>query len=269
MKRFIALSLVLLFTLGMLACAAGQPDETTVRVGIVGETYYEIWAPVIAELEEEGIIIELINFSDYSLPNDALNSGEIDLNSFQHHTFLNNEIATKGYEIVAIADTFLSAMCVYSENISDISELKENDKIALPGDAVNMGRALTILQGAGLITLDPSAGRLADISDVTSNPLNLEFVPVDAASVASLLPDVAAGVINGNFALDFGLSPADDSIVYDDLSFYTDNAYVNVLAVRTEDVDKDIYRRIVTAYQTDAVKRVYLEYFEGSYAPAW
>jgi D-methionine transport system substrate-binding protein len=248
---------------------AADGGRTKLKVGIVGESYEVIWAPVIKKLAAEGIDIELINFADYMTPNAALDAGELDLNAFQHYTFLNNEIKNKGYKITPIADTFLSAMCLYSKKIKSIKELKEGDKIAFPNEVINQGRSLTVLQGAGLIKLRPDSGLTPDVTDIVENPLKLEFVTVDAAQVASILPDVAAGVINGNYAIDFGLSPSKDSIFYDDLRFYKDKSYVNVIAARTQDADKEIFKKVVAAYHTNEVKQAYKDYFEGSYLPAW
>ncbi|MDR1978533.1 MAG: MetQ/NlpA family ABC transporter substrate-binding protein [Synergistaceae bacterium] len=272
MKRSAILGVIgaLVLTAGLWAGLgeAADGERVKLKVGIVGESYQEIWAPVIKRLATEGIDVELVNFAEYTLPNAALDAGEIDLNAFQHHKYLNNEIQTKGYKLTPIGETFLSAMCLYSRKIKNVGEIKKGDKIAFPNDLVNQGRALTVLQGAGLIKLKPDVAN-PDVPDIIENPLSLEFVPVDAAQVPSILPDVAAGVINGNYALDFGLSPSKDSIFYDDLSFYKDNSYINVIAARTQDADKEVFKKVVAAYQSDDVKKVFLEYFEGSYLPAW
>ncbi|MDR1740690.1 MAG: metal ABC transporter substrate-binding protein, partial [Synergistaceae bacterium] len=228
MKKLLGFTLLLAF----FAASPSEAIETTkdgrtkLKVGIVGESYEVIWAPIIKRLAAEGIDVQLVNFADYMTPNEALNAGDIDLNAFQHHAFLNNQIKDKGYKLTPIGDTFLSAMCLYSKKIKSIKELKEGDKIAFPNEVINQGRSLTVLQGAGLIKLRPGSGLTPDVTDVAENPLKLEFVTVDAAQVPSILPDVAAGVINGNYAIDFGLSPEKDSIFYDDLSFYKDNSYV-------------------------------------------
>ncbi|MDR2179075.1 MAG: MetQ/NlpA family ABC transporter substrate-binding protein [Synergistaceae bacterium] len=244
-------------------------ERTKVKVGVTGEIYQDIWEPAIKELAAEGIDVELISFSDYTLPNAALDAGEIDLNTFQHYNYLNNEVKTKGYKITAIADTFLASMSVYSKKIKNLSELKEGDKIAIPNDVINTGRALLVLQGAGIIKVDPGKGNTPETTDVTSNPLKIEFVPVDAAQVPSLLPDVAAGVVNGGYAVDFGLNPSKDAIFYDDLSFYKDKGYVNIVAARSADKDREIFKRIVKAFHSDGVKRVLADKFKGSLLPVW
>jgi len=227
-----------------------------------------VWDPIIAEFAEKGVTIEKVFFTDYTLPNAALANGEIDLNSFQHYTYLNKEKETFGYDITAIGDTLITALNLYSKKISSIDEIKDGDKIALPNDAVNENRALNVIQAAGLITLDPNA-ELATVSDIIENPKNLEFIEVDASQTPALLPDVAAAIINGGYAIDAGLSPKDDSIFFDDPSFYKTNAYVNVIAARTEDKDNELYQEIVKAYQSDRTKEIYANDFQGSYIPAW
>jgi D-methionine transport system substrate-binding protein len=250
--------------------AIGEAAERIkVKVGVTGEIYQDVWGPAIKELAAEGIDLELVSFSDYTLPNAALDAGEIDLNTFQHYNYLNNEVKTKGYKITAIADTFLASMSVYSKKISKLSELKKGDKIAIPNDVINTGRALLVIQGAGIIKVDPAKGNTPETTDIAENPLEIEFVPVDAAQVPSLLPDVTAGVINGGYAVDFGLSPIKDAIFYDDLSFYKDKGYVNLVAARTADKDNEVYKRVVRAFHSDAVKEVLRDKFQGSLLPVW
>jgi D-methionine transport system substrate-binding protein len=269
MRKIFLAALVSIIAVGFSFDAADAAARTKVKIGVTGEMYGDLWGPAIKALAEDGIDVELVSFSDYTLPNAALDAGEIDLNTFQHYNYLNNEIKTKGYKITPIGDTLLAALCVYSKKISNIGELKKGDKIAIPGDAVNTGRALAVLQGAGLIKLDTSKGNLPEVTDVVENRLGLSFVQVDAAQVASLLPDVAAGVINGGYAVDFGLSPSKDSIFYDDLSFYKDKGYVNIIAARTADKDNEVYKKVVKAIQSDATAKVMKEKFEGAFIPAW
>lgn len=244
-------------------------DPVTVKLGIMGASDEVVWDPIIEEFAQKGVTIEKVFFTDYTQPNAALANGEIDLNSFQHYNYLNNEIATFGYDITAIGDTLITALNIYSKKISSLDEIQDGDKIAIPNDAVNETRALNVIQAAGLIKLDPDAIDTATIGDITENPKNLEFVEVDASQTPSLLPDVAAAVINGAYALDAGLSPRDDSIFFDDPSFYQTNAYVNIIAARTEDKDNELFQEIVKAYQSDRTKEIYANDFQGLYVPAW
>jgi len=274
MKRILGLTLALTLALALTGTYAygatpAQTEPTHVKIGITGESESVIWAPIVTALAKDGIEIKIISFADYTLLNGALSDGDIDLNAFQHYAYLKQQIADRGYDIVSIGDTYISAMCIYSKKIKDLKDLKEGDKIAIPNDPVNLGRALSVAQGAGLIKLNDPKGSTFEISDIASNRLNVEFVQVDASQIPSLLPDVAAGIINGNYALDNGLSPKKDAIFYDDVSFYPDNRYVNNIVARTKDKDNPVYQKIVKAYQSDTTEQIYKDSFDGSYLPGW
>ena len=165
MNRIFSAFTAILLTLSLTACGAAKDNtaapaddpsaaasqDVTVRIGLTGTFNEDIWAPAAEELAQEGIHLEFVQFSNFSLPNDALNSGDIDLNAFQHHAFLENEIANYGYDITAIGDTYVVAMNVYSDKINDLSELKDGAKIAIPNDATNEGRTLKLLESAGIL----------------------------------------------------------------------------------------------------------------------
>lgn len=191
------------------------------------------------------------------------------MNNFQHYAFFNNEVETKGYKLTAIADTCLAAMNIYSDNITNVDEVKENDKIAIPNDPSNGGRALKVLEAAGLIKLRDKNIANPVLNDISENKLNLDIIEVDAGSIYSLLPDVACAVINCNFALNFGLNPDKDSIYKDNPTNYADKNYINLIAVREEDKDNEIYKKIVNAYQSDEVKEIYSNDFKGAYIAVW
>lgn len=249
--------------------AAASGEQKVVKLGIMGASDEKVWDPIKEDFKKKGVDIEYVFFSDYRQPNAALNNGEIDLNSFQHYTFLNNEIKKFGYDITPIGDTLLTSLNLYSRKIKDVKEIQNGDKIAVPNDLVNLGRALTVLQAAGLIKLSPDAKTPPDTDDIVENPKNIELVQVDASQTASMLPDVAAAIINGGFAIDAGLSPKDDSIFVDDPGYYKDKAYVNVIAVRTKDKDNPLYKEIVADYQSDRTKDIFKNDFQGLYIPAW
>ncbi|GHV92587.1 lipoprotein [Spirochaetia bacterium] len=247
---------------------AAAKGPTVVRIGIVGDAN-EQWKPVIAKLALEGIKIELVDFTDYVTPNRALEDGEIELDSFQHYAFLNNEIATKGYHLTPIGETLLAPLGLYSKKIKSVSELKNGDKIALPNDVVNGGRALRVLEAAGLLTIPAAAGPTPNLSDITVNRLNLEFIEVEAAQTPRLLDDVTASIINGGHAVNFGLNPERDSIALERQSGGTSNPYINVIVARTADKDNPVYKRIVEAYRSDEVKEVFQTVYKGAYIPVW
>ncbi|MDD2591299.1 MAG: MetQ/NlpA family ABC transporter substrate-binding protein [Erysipelotrichaceae bacterium] len=273
MKKIVVLLLTLVLSLSLFACSNEEPETepVVVKVGTVGE-YNEYWKPVIALFAEEGVTIELVKFTEYSLPNAALADGDIDMNAFQHYAYLNKEISEVGYELSVICETIVAPLGLYSENITDVSEIKENDTIAIPSDATNGGRALKLLESAGLITVDPEVGYLGVKADIIENPLNLDIVEVDASLTASLLPDVAAAIINGGVAISAGLHKTDQLIFVESIDPQANPNVanlINVLVVRNEDVDNELYNRIADAFQSDAVAEVIHQEYPGVILPAW
>jgi len=243
-------------------------EEVVIKLGVVGENN-EQWDPVIEKLAEDNIKLELIKFADYSLPNRALNDGEIDLNAFQHYAYLNKDVESNGYKIEAIGDTLVAPLGVFSNKIKDLSELKDGDTIAIPNDATNGGRALKVLEAAGVIKVDPAAGYTPTLNDITENPKNIKFEEVEAANTASLLPDVAAALINGGHAIDNGLNPKTDSIYLEKVEGGSENPYINVIVARTEDKDNENYKKVVEYFRTPEVAQKIEEVYKGAYLPTW
>lgn len=250
--------------------AAYSPENpVTVKIGLTGNVYEDIWNPIKEKLAPEGINIEYEQFTSFNIPNNALNSGEIDMNAFQHHAYFNNDVASNGYDLTAIGDTYIVAMNIYTAKDYTIeSALASTDtlKIAVPNDVTNEGRALKLLESAGFFTINAEAGASPEITDITEYAVPVEFVEVDANLVYSVIQDVDLAVINGNYALDSGLT-ADDAIYKE--SEYADNSYYCLIAVRTEDAENPVYKRIVEAYQTQDTIDIYNNEFKGFFVPAW
>ena len=250
---------------------ASTAEPVTVKLGIVGGINEDLWAPAKATLAEEGIDLELVNFSDYVTPNRALNDGEIDLNAFQHRIYLQGEIDSYGYEIQNIGNTFIIPLNLYSQKVSSVDELKDGDIVAIPDDLTNGGRALKVLEAAGLIELDPNAAFNPTVDDITSYKVNITIEELKANTIPSVLPDVAAAVVNGNYALDFGLKT--DEAIYKD-SVLDVEEYWNLIAARTADIeDPDtaaIYEKVVEAFQSSATEDVFNNTFGGYFiAVGW
>ena len=248
---------------------ASTSEPVTVKLGIVGGINEDLWAPAKATLAEEGIDLELVNFSDYVTPNRALNDGEIDLNAFQHRIYLQGEIDSYGYEIQNIGNTFIAPLSLFSDKISSVDELKDGDVIAIPNDLTNGGRALKVLESAGIITLDPSAGFTPTVDDIQPSHIGVTIKELKANVSVSTLPDVTAAIVNNNYALDFGLA-ASDAIFADDRLDIED--YWNLIAARTADLSDpakvEVFRKVVDAYQSDGTLAVYNDQCKGFYSPA-
>lgn len=282
-RKHIVTALVLLGLLGTLTgCGEKKEEETaeitekteeetveearTIKLGLTGVIYEDIWNPIKEQLAEEGINLELVQFSDFSLPNNALDSGEIDINAFQHHAYFNNDVEKNGYQITPIADTFIIAMNLYSEKISDVSELKDGDTIAIPDDASNGGRALKLLESAGVITIAESAGANPTVSDIENYNVNVTIQEIAAANAPSIIPDVTAAVVNGNYALDYGIDPG--TAIFKETE-YDDDSYFCLIAVRSDEADNPDYKRIVELFQSEQTKQIFKDTFQGYFVPAW
>ena len=270
LKILIILTIALLGVFAIISCEkSSNKENNVVRVGFYTDSEYQIWNPVVSNLAKEGITVELVSFANTRMPNQALNNGDIDLNAFQHHAYFNDEVKNNGYDIVPIADTFIVVMNIYSQKISNVSELKKGDKVAIPNDPSNEGRALKVLESAGLIKVRPEVGDSPTLLDIIENPLNLDIISVEIGSVPSYLPEVACAVINSHVALDFGLNPGSDYIFQDDPTIYKGNSFVNLIAARTKDKDKEVFKKIIKAYKTDMVKEIYAKNFKGSFIATW
>ena len=283
MKNLGKLTLGLALILGLSSCGSngdnkeaseGEKAQTevadTIKIGVVGEKN-EVWEEVIKRYEEgTGKKAELVKFSDYTQPNEALASGDIDVNSFQHYKFLAEYNDAQGEEkLVAIADTMLAPLGYYSNQIKSLDELEDGDRVAIPNDPSNGPRALFLLQAAGLIKVNGNPGEAITLDDITENPKNLEFIEMDAAQTARALDDVKVAAVNDNYALDSGLSPNEDAIFLEDPENPDAKIYVNVIAARAEDKDNEAYKELVKYYQTDETKKDYDTYTNGAWIASW
>ncbi|NLY45666.1 MAG: MetQ/NlpA family ABC transporter substrate-binding protein [Tissierella sp.] len=272
MKRII--TLVLAISIFLVGCSSGNtnsPDgndegPTVVRVGLTGSDS-KTWNHIAEEAAKEDIKIELVFFDSYPLPNAALDSGEIEMNAFQHHIYLNQEVEQHGYELSVIGETVLAPLGIYSKQITSIDQLEDGAKIVIPDDVTNGGRALLLLQENGLITVDPSAGELPSLKDI-ENPRNFEIIELAATNIPASLEEVPIALINSGVARDAGFIPSEDAIILEE-GKSGENKYVNIIVVRTEDKDNEVYNRIVELYHTDEVKEIIAEDSKGSSIPVW
>ena len=245
---------------------ANEPVKVT--LGVVGEVN-EPWDYVIEELKEkENIEVELVKFTDYTTPNNALAEGEIDLSSFQTEIFMDNYNRDHGTELTTIGYTVMAPLGLYSEKITTINELKDGDTIAIPNDVSNEGRALILLQTAGLIKLDTAAGLVPTTEDVIENRLNLQFQTLESNQTARALQDVTASVINSGMAVDAGFIPSEDAVFLEPVT-EDSKPYYNVIAALAEDVDNEVFQTIVAYYQSEGTAKVIEESSKGSQFPVW
>lgn len=241
---------------------AGEPIE--LKIGVVGSIYEDLWENAVETLKDEGIDLKIVQFSDYVTPNNALANGEIDLNAFQHQIYLQSEIDQYGYELTNIGNTFIIPLNLYSEKIKSVDELKAGDTIAVPNDPTNEGRALKVLAAAGIITLKDNDNFNPTLDDIEKYNVEVKIEELAANTIPSTLPDVTAAIINGNYALDFGLDV--DGAIYKD-TVLDEEKYWNLIAAKTADLSDsrlvEAYDKVVEAFQTQATEDVFNNKFGG------
>lgn len=260
-KQFILTASCLFLT----ACG-GSHDKNTIKVGTIAGPETELMevAKQVAKTHY-GLNIQIVEFTDYIQPNAALNDGSIDANAFQHQPFLNQQIKDKKYNLIAIAKTFVYPMGVYSQKIKKLSQLPEHAVIAIPNDPSNEGRALLLLQKAGIIRLAASANLYATPADIIKNPKNIKCVELDAGQLVRSLPDVSAAVINTNYAIPAGLSPKKDALLLEG----ADSPYANIIVIRQDETNNPQIKQFVQAFQSKAVRDAAKTIFNDQAIAAW
>ncbi|MDI9412236.1 MAG: MetQ/NlpA family ABC transporter substrate-binding protein [Bacillota bacterium] len=261
MKRNLLVISILVFSL----LTAGIATAKVIKVGATPVPHAEILEIIVEDLKTEGITLQIIEFTDYLTPNLALQDNELDANFFQHLPYLEGFNEDRGADLVSLAGIHVEPLGVYSQKISSLADLPKRAQISIPNDASNGTRALLLLQEAGLIKLDPKAGIEPSVFDIIENKLNIKFVELEAAQLSRTLPDVHAAVINGNYALQADFNPIKDSIFLEG----AESPYVNILAVRSDDVDNPDLLKLAEILRSEKVKTFIEESYGGGVVPVF
>ncbi|TBW40348.1 MetQ/NlpA family ABC transporter substrate-binding protein [Siculibacillus lacustris] len=262
--RRIALAAALAVSLAGLGTAAAQAP-IKLRVGVTPGPHGQILEVVKTVAAKKGLDVQIVEFSDYVVPNQALDTGELELNSFQHLPYLENQVKDRGYKLVNAGFTVNFPLGIYSKKVKSWAEVPDGSKIAIQNDPTNGGRALLLFQEKGIIKLKPGVGYKPTVLDIVENPKKLQFIEIDAAQTPRSLDDVAAASINTNYATQAGLDPVKDPILKEDPK----GPYANLIAVRAVDKDKPWVKDFVAAYQSDEVKAFIDKQFKGAVLTAW
>ena len=254
--KIASLSLASALVVAALAgCSAqgGDAASKTIKVGASPSPHAGILEAAKPALEKEGYKLDVVEYNDYVIPNEALSNGEIDANFFQHLPYLDNYNSEKGTDLVSVGTVHFEPLKIFAGKSSDLKNVAKGAKISIPADATNGGRALLLLQDQGLIKLKDGAGLTATKNDIVENPYNLDIIEADAASLPRTLEDVDFAVINGNFAISAGL---DKSKV---LASETEDSaaaktYANLVAVKAQNKDSEKAQALIKALQSDAVR---------------
>ena len=259
MSRFLALALV------VAAGFAGQAAAETIKIGVTPGPHAQILDVVKPIAAQQGLDIQVIEFSDYVVPNAALEAGELQANSFQNQPYLDNQKADRGYKIESVGLTVNFPLGVYSKKHKSWAEVPDGATLAIQNDPTNGGRSLLLLQDKGILKLKPGTGFKPTVADIVDNPKRLKLIEVDAAQTPRALDDVNAAAINTNYAVSAGLEPTKDAILLEDPK----GPYVNLIAVRAGDRDKPWVRILLDSYRSPDVKAFILAKFRGAVVPTW
>lgn len=290
MKKLIAIVLTLVLALSLAACAQPSSDpadaapadtaapETTesaapaelvkVKVGASVTPHAEILNAVKDELKAAGYDLEVVEFTDYVLPNTALEQGDLDANYFQHTPYLENFNEENGTHLVAVGKIHYEPFGIYAGKTSDLSAIPDGGSIAIPNDGTNEARALLLLEAQGLIKLKEGITFTATVLDIAENPKNLSIKEIEAAQLARSLQDVDAAVINGNYAIQAGLK-VKDALAIEDKDSIAADTYANVLVVKEGHENDEATKALLAALQSDTAKKFMEEKYEGAVIAAF
>lgn len=251
---------------GAAATDGAAEKKGTVTVAATAVPHAEILEAAKPLMEEAGWELEIVIFTDYVQPNEVVESGDIDANYFQHVNYLNSYNEEKGTHLVNVGEIHYEPLGIYPGKESDLAAISDGAEIAVPNDTTNCARALLLLEAQGLIKLDPEAGITATEIDIIENPHNIKIVPLAAEQVARTLPDVAFGVVNGNYALEAGLSTEDAVAIEADDSEAVQE-YVNVIAVKEGNEENEGVKALVDVLKSDDIKTFINDQYKGSVVP--
>lgn len=261
--RRTALAATALAALTLAVPALAQAPQV-VRIGVSPGPHAEILEKVKPLLAPKGIDLKIIEFSDYVVPNQALDAGELEANSFQNQPYLDNQVKDRGFKLVSVGLTVNFPLGIYSSKYKSWADVPDGSSIAIQNDPTNGGRSLLLLQDKGVIKLRDGVGFKPGPIDIVANPKKLKIIEVEAAQTPRTLADVAAAAINTNYAVDAKIEPT-SAILREDPK----GPYVNVIAVRSADKDKPWVKTLVETYQSPEIKAFVAERFKGNVLAGW
>ena len=270
MKKFFAILLTGVLTLGLAACGGSEPaaDEAadgavTLKIGATPTPHAEILTAAQEELAALGVTLEIVEFTDYVQPNLATDSGDLDANFFQHTPYLDQFNVDQGTELVSIGTVHYEPMGIFAGTAKSLDEITEGAKIGIPNDGTNGGRALLLLEANGLIKLNPEAGISATKLDIIENPLNLEIIDMEAAQLPMSLGDLSVAVINGNFAMQHDLAVA-DALAIEAADSLAAETYGNIVAVKAGNEEAPGMAELMQVLQGEAIAEFIANTYGGA-----
>ena len=269
MKKILSVVLTVILAAGLLAaCGSSEKkDDKTIKVAASPTPHCEILEQAKSILEEQGYTLEIVEFDDYVVPNEVVESGEYDANYFQHIPYLESFNSEKGTHLVNAGGIHYEPFGIYPGTKASLDEIADGDSIAVPNDTTNEARALLLLQDNGIIKLADGAGLTATKNDIVENPYNVDIIEVEAAQVAHLVSEDAYVVLNGNYALAAGFSVGKDALAYESSDSEAAKTYVNVIAVKEGNENSDKIKALVEALKSDTIVKYINDTYDGAVVP--
>ena len=265
MKKILALAIAAILALAAFAgCSGSGTDPHTIVVGASVTPHAEILEVVREELKEKGYELEIVEFTDYVMPNTALEDGELDANFFQHKPYMDDFNANNGTHLVSAAAIHYEPFGLYPGKTASLDALPDGAKVAIPNDGTNEARALLLLEAEGLITLREGAGMTATKIDIAENPKNLDILEIEAAQLTRSLQDVDLAVINGNYAIQGGLSVGKDAIAAEDKDSLAAETYANIIAVKEGNEESEKTKALVEVLRSEEVRAFIEATYDGA-----
>ncbi|ONK20986.1 metal ABC transporter substrate-binding protein [Bacillus sp. VT-16-64] len=281
MYKWLLTSFVVLLALTLAACGGGKSSEKEtvnkestsegllsdgkLTVGVTAGPHEQIVEKVKELAAKEDLEIEVKVFTDYVMPNIALDEKELDLNVFQTIPYLDQFKKDRNLDLENVGETVTFPMGIYSSKVKDVQELPKGAKLGLPNDPTNGGRALVLFEKAELITLKEGSGNTPTVKDIEENKNNFEFVELEASQIPRQLEELDAAAINTNYAIEHGFKPGKDAIFIES----KDSPWVNIVTARAESKDDEAIQKFLDVYRSDETKQFIDETFEGSVIPSW
>ncbi len=241
-----------------------QANET-ITIGATPVPHVEILEFVKPVLAKEGYDLKITEFNDYVQPNLAVADNQLDCNFFQHLPYLESFVKERGSDLVNVGGIHIEPMGIYSRKIKDLKDLKDGATVAIPNDPTNGGRALLLLQSAGLITLEDPKSVTSTPLDIKDNNKNLNFKELEAPQLPRSLDDTDISIINTNYAIDAGLNPLKDALFIEK----SDSPYVNIVVANSKTAKSEGVQALVKALKTNEVKKFILDKYKGAVVPAF
>lgn len=264
-KKILALIGVAALSAGLLT-GCGKADDKTIKVAASATPHAEILEQAVPLLAAQGYTLEIQVFDDYVQPNEVVESGDFDANYFQHILYLESFNEEKGTHLVNAGSIHYEPFGLYPGTETSLDKI-EGATIAIPNDTTNEARALLLLQDNGYITMNDGVGLTATVNDIAENPYNITFVELEAAQVPRTLPDVSFGVINGNYAMEAGMTAANDALLVESAESEAISTYVNVIAVKEGNENEAKIKALVDVLKSDEIKNYINETYNGAVIP--